>query len=174
MASLAYPGSMVSRGVSWSSSLSPHSGCLIYVFISAPASRRISIKIKRGRDLWISRRIFFTKEEPRFQYPLGTVSSPMQSLPFVCSDPNPTGLIFLMPSLWHLRALSQKNLKKRFLMRPHWGNTQSQLLRHSSIWVCARDELSTQGFKINFMQNGVWAFKEGAETETRLVQQIKL
>lgn len=112
MASLAYPGSMVSRGVSWSSSLSPHSGCLIYVFISAPASRRISIKIKRGRDLWISRRIFFTKEEPRFQYPLGTVSSPMQSLPFVCSDPNPTGLIFLMPSLWHLRALSQKTSRR--------------------------------------------------------------
>lgn len=57
-------------------------------------------------------------------------------------------------------------------MRPHLGNKQSQFL--SLLWVCVRDELSTQGFKINSMQNGVWAFKGGEGTETRLVQQIEL
>lgn len=35
------------------------------------------------------------------------------------------------------------------------------------------DEMSAQGFKIDLMQNGVWAFKGGEGTETQLVQQIK-
>ena len=110
MASPVYPGSMISRGVSWSSSLSLLSGCLSYSFISASASRRTSIKIKWGRDLRIPLRIFFTKEEPKFQYPIGNSLQP-NAIPkwaFVWSDPNPTGLSFLMPSFWHLRALSCK------------------------------------------------------------------
>lgn len=171
MASLAYLRSMMSRGVSWSSSLPPPSGCLSYVFISASSSRCISIKIKSGRELWIPHAIFFTKEKPKFQYPLGTVSCPMQPPTFCLLNPNPSGLIVLTPSLW---ALIRK--PQRSWMRPYWRNKQSQLLKHSShcFGVCLRDELSTQGFKINFMQNGVWTFKGGEGTEDWLVQQIKL
>lgn len=110
MASPVYPGSMISRGVSWSSSLSLLSGCLSYAFISASSSRHISIKIKWGRDLRIPHHIYFTREEPKFQYPIGNSLQP-NAIPkwaCVCSDPNPTVLSFLMPSFWHLSALSHK------------------------------------------------------------------
>lgn len=92
-------------------------------------------------------------------------------LPFVCSTPTPLASSF---SLHHYEP-SSENLKRSW-MRPYWGNEHSQLLKHSShcFGVCLRDELSSQGFKINFMQNGVWTFKGGEGTEDQLVQQIKL
>lgn len=124
MASPVYPGSMISRGVSWSSSLSLLSGCLSYAFISASSSRRISIKIKWERDLRIPHHIYFTREEPKFQYPIGNSLQP-NAIPkwaFVCSDPNPTGLSFLMPSFWHLSALShnpQEEISDETMLRKY-------------------------------------------------------
>lgn len=52
--------------------------------------------------------MFFTKEEPKFQYTIANRLQPNATpkWAFVCSDPNPTGLSFLMPSFWYLRALN--------------------------------------------------------------------
>lgn len=106
MASPAYPGSTISRGVKGQAPFHCSQG----VFISVSASRYISIKNKWERDLRIKHCIFFIEEEPKFQCLIGNIlqSTAIPKWAFTCSDPSPNAVSFLMPPFWPLRDLSHR------------------------------------------------------------------
>lgn len=119
--------------------------------------------------------IFLHQGETQISISTGNSFLP-NAIPYLLSAQTPTPLAssFSCHKLSPLRALIRKPQEEIFdeitLM-----NYMSQLLQHSShhFVVCVRNELSTQDFKIHFVQNGVWAFKGGVGTEIWLVQQVK-